>query len=253
MTDAGQSEIDRVRAAYEERDAAPASTTYYTWENPAYVRYVQALERAQLDALRTAGIRLSGAATLEVGCGSGYFLHRLGEYGAGPLTGLELMPNRARQASERYPALDVHVGNGAEMPFADASFDLVTQVTCLSSVLDPGVRSAIGAEMVRVARPGGAILSVDMCPSPAIVRLRALARALRRSPAPATAAGTPVEPLSLDELRRVFGLEPAAVRRTGLPEDVGPLVARHRPAGPLLDATRLLRTHLVAVFRVPAR
>lgn len=250
MNDPGQSEIDRVRAAYEERDAAPAANAYYSWENPAYVRYMQDLERRQLDALRQAGVRLAGARVLDVGCGSGYFLHRLGDYGAGPLSGVELMPNRARAAMERYPALDVHVGSATEMPFDDGVFDLVTQFTCLSSVLDPAVRSAIGAEMVRVTRPGGAILSVDMRPVPVLRRLRSLARRLRRSGPPA-AGGTPVEPLAAAELRRIIGLEPAASRLAGLPEDAGPLVARSRAAASILDATRLLRTHLIVVFRVP--
>ena len=250
MTDAGQSEIDRVRAAYEERDAAPAANAYYSWENPAYVRYMQHLERRQLDALREAGVRLAGARVLDIGCGSGYFLHRLGEYGAGPLSGIELMANRAEQAMARYPALDVRVGSATEIPFDDDTFDLVTQFTCLSSVLDAGVRSAIGAEMVRVTRPGGAILSVDMRPVPVLRRLRAIARRLRGTPAQ-VAAGTPVEPLPEAELCRIVGLQPAASRLAGLPEDVGPLVARSTAAASILDATRLLRTHLVVVFRVP--
>ena len=56
--------------------------------------------------------------------------------------------------------------NAAELPFPDGEFDLVTHFTCLSSVLDPGLRAAIAAEMWRVVRPGGVVLSFDMRPAP---------------------------------------------------------------------------------------
>src|SRR4029077_14707852 len=45
-----------------------------------------------------------------------------------------------------------------KLPFADASFDLVTCQTVLIHMPDPG---AVVAEMVRVARPGGLILAAE--------------------------------------------------------------------------------------------
>ena len=46
-------------------------------------------------------------------------------------------------------------------PFADGAFDLVTQFTCLSSILEPDVRSTVADEMRRVTRASGAC-SYDM-------------------------------------------------------------------------------------------
>ena len=45
-----------------------------------------------------------------------------------------------------------------KLPFADASFDLVTCQTLLIHVADPG---AVINEMIRVARPGGLILAAE--------------------------------------------------------------------------------------------
>ena len=114
---------------------------------------MQRLERELLDALRVAGVDLPSSRVLDLGCGSGYFLHRLVEYGAHEASGIDLMQDRIDQGRRRYPTLDLHARSATELPFDDSSFDLVTQFTCLSSVLDAGVRSAIGAE---VWRPPGA-------------------------------------------------------------------------------------------------
>ncbi len=166
-------ELDRIRTEYRARDAAADSP--YRWDNPGYVSYMQGLERSLLRAFDDAGVSLAGARVLDVGCGSGYFLHRLREYGAGEAHGIDLMEDRIAEGRKRYPALQLQVGSATELPFADGEFDLVTQFTCLSSILDDDVRLAAAREMQRVA--GGWVLSFDM-------------RGLRR-PGARQAAGTP--------------------------------------------------------------
>src|SRR5438874_13325412 len=121
---------------------------------------MQALERALLRALADAGVGLEGARVLDVGCGSGYFLHRFREYGAGECHGIDLVEERIAAGRDRYPTLDLRVGSATDLPFADGEFDLVTQFTCLSSILDADVRLAAAREMRRVA--GGWVLSFDM-------------------------------------------------------------------------------------------
>ena len=49
-----------------------------------------------------------------------------------------------------------------ELPWPDASFDLVSQFTVFSSILDPAVKQQVAAEMRRVVRPGGKILWYDL-------------------------------------------------------------------------------------------
>src|SRR5262245_55288137 len=123
------SELERIRSEYRARDAA--AETPYRWENPGYVAYLQALERALLRAFADAGVELAGARVLDVGCGSGYFLHRLREYGAGECHGIDLMEERIAEGRESYPGLELAVGSATELPYGNGEFDLVTQFTCL--------------------------------------------------------------------------------------------------------------------------
>jgi ubiquinone/menaquinone biosynthesis C-methylase UbiE len=60
-----------------------------------------------LRALRRSDVPLVGGRVLEVGCGSGYFLHRLVEYGAAQAAGIDLMADRLNQARARYPNLEL--------------------------------------------------------------------------------------------------------------------------------------------------
>ena len=135
---------------------------------------------------------LAGARVLDVGCGSGYFLHRLREYGAGECHGIDLMEDRIGRAASGIRRCSLHVGSASELPFADGSFDVVSQFTCLSSILDADVRLGVAHEMRRVAA-GGWIVSCDMR------GMRGLH--VRRPPA----TGTPTVGLDEAELRRLFG------------------------------------------------
>ncbi len=100
---------------------------------------------------------------LDVGCGTGVLAQRLAEAGY-EMTGLDpsegmLEVMRARTEQVR----PVH-GSGTAMPFADGSFDLALTVAVLHHVAAPDdVRQTI-AEMVRVVRPGGAVLIWDHNP-----------------------------------------------------------------------------------------
>jgi SAM-dependent methyltransferase len=229
-----ETELERIRAAYEARDAAASSP--YRWDNPGYVAYMQLVERALLRAFRDAGIRLEGARVLDVGAGSGYFLHRLKEYGAGEAHGIDLMEERIAQGRTRYPTLELRVGSATELPYSDGEFDLVTQFTCLSSILDDDVRLAVAQEMSRVAR--GWILSFDM-------------RGLRRPHVRRRDDdSTPTVGLDKHELRRLFG-QATLLRRVALPFDLVQLTARHELLRAALATVRPLRSHLLGLWRRP--
>ena len=184
MSDA---ELDRIRTEYRARDAATDSP--YRWDNPGYVSYMQGVERSLLRAFADAGVPLAGARVLDVGCGSGYFLHRLREYGAGEAHGIDLMEDRVAEGASATRHSSLHVGSATELPFEDGEFDLVTQFTCLSSILDDDVRLAAAREMRASPR-----------------RLGALLRHARASPAGRGRAGRDANrPVDEDELRRLFG------------------------------------------------
>jgi SAM-dependent methyltransferase len=233
-------EVGRIEAEYRRRDAVAAGTGY---GDPAYHAYMQELEWALLDALRAADVELAGARVLDVGTGSGHLLHRLVEFGAGSGVGFDLMPDRIAAARELYPTLDLVQGNAAELPFGDGEFDLVTQFTCLSSILDPEVRARVAREMWRVTRPGGAVLSYDLRPAPAPIRL--LGSAVRRlRPGP---VWTPVQPLGPAEVRALFPAPPAVERSVSLNVALPAPLRRRRPLALALAALPPLRSHLLAL------
>jgi SAM-dependent methyltransferase len=237
-------EVGRIEAEYRRRDAAAAGTGY---ADPAYHAYMQELEWALLDALRAAGVELAGARVLDVGTGSGHLLHRLVEFGAGSAVGFDLMPDRIAAARDLYPTLELVQGNAAELPFADGEFGLVTQFTCLSSILDPEVRTQVAREMWRVTRPGGAILSYDLRPAPAPIRR--LGSGLRRLRAGRGGAPlwTPVEPLGPAEVRALFPAPPAVERSVSLNVALPAALRRRRGLALALAALPPLRSHLLAV------
>ena len=241
-------ESDRIAAAYRERDAS--GPTIYTHANPAYQFHLQHLEWALMRALRRQGFGLAGARVLEVGAGTGTFLDRLVEFGAAEGVGVDLVEHRVELGRRLHPRLDLRVGDGAGLPFEDGAFDLVTQFTCLSSVLDAGVRSAIAAEMWRVLRPGGLIVSYDLRPTPAAVRLAG--RAYRRLTGSESGdAATPTTPLPAAELARLFPTAPADVRAVSLNFDLAFLAGRSRALAEALAQLPFLRTHLLALVRKP--
>jgi SAM-dependent methyltransferase len=229
-----ETELERIRAEYEARDAA--ATSPYRWDNPGYVAYMQIVERALLKAFKDAGVQLAGARVLDVGAGSGYFLHRLQEYGAGEAHGIDLMEERVAEGRKRYPKLDLRAGSATELPYADGEFDLVTQFTCLSSILDDDVRLAVAREMRRVAQ--GWVLSFDMrgmrVPS------------LRRRP---TEESTPTVGVDEDELRRLFG-EPTLLRRAALPFEIAERLGGWTLMTEAVASVPMLRSHLIGLWVV---
>lgn len=157
-------EAARISDVYAARKRELPASMYSVFE-PGTLYMVQRRERATLALLRAHGLTdLSAARILDVGCGAGGELLRLVQWGAAPdrLAGVDLLEDRIAQARDRLPAADLRVGDGRALPFPDGAFDLVTQFTVFSSVLDPAIRSAIAAEMLRVVRPGGRILWCDM-------------------------------------------------------------------------------------------
>jgi ubiquinone/menaquinone biosynthesis C-methylase UbiE len=245
MSQPGPSEVERIRAAYRERDAVVTGSS--AWLSLAYCLRMQELERTLLEGLSDAGLDPLGTRVLEVGCGTGYFLSRLLDYGAAEAAGIDLMEHRVALARDRDPRLELVAGDASKLPWDDGSFDVVTQFTCLSSVLDPDLRRAVAGEMWRVLRPGGAMVSYDMSGAPGAVRVFRWAAALRhRGEIPAS---TPTTSIPRAELERLFPAAPLAVRRVTLSTDIAGLTEGSLALSRLLGALPFLRTHLLATAR----
>jgi SAM-dependent methyltransferase len=103
--------------------------------------------RATLDGLELA----SPCRILDAGCGSGRTLDELADYG--DACGVDLSPAAVDAARMRGHA--AQVGSVTDLPFDDASFDLVTCLDVIEHTRDD--RRTLG-ELRRVTRPGGTLL-----------------------------------------------------------------------------------------------
>jgi ubiquinone/menaquinone biosynthesis C-methylase UbiE len=119
------------------------------------------LEPARLNA---------GEAVLDVGCGTGSLAiaakRRVGPTGS--VHGLDASPEMIARAQykARKAGLDVTFANGVaeSLPFPDARFDVVLNTVMLHH-LGAKARPIAMAEMRRVLRPGGRLLTVDFAGS----------------------------------------------------------------------------------------
>jgi ubiquinone/menaquinone biosynthesis C-methylase UbiE len=194
-------EIDRVYSEYS-RNARKQRA--WSADNPGNIAI-----RSELtdELLRLAAPELAGTgAILDAGCGTGWWLRALADAGvaAERLHGIEIQPQRAAATREAVPGTQIEVGDAERLPFPDESFDVVFQLTLLSSLGSHGeIRKALG-EGMRVLAPGGLLLVYEpRVPNP----LNRHTQLVRNSDL-AAAGVTPNEQISLTVI-------PALARRLG--------------------------------------
>jgi SAM-dependent methyltransferase len=143
---------------------------------------------------------------LDVGCGAGLAAKLAAQLGA-QVTGIDAAAAFIEIARERVPAGDFCVGEMEELPYADASFDVVTSFNSIQHAANPVTALS---EAKRVAKEGGRIAIViwgrqDDCEHAAVMTaVRALL-----PPGP-TGAGGPFElsePGRLEALLEQAGLQ----------------------------------------------
>lgn len=97
---------------------------------------------------------------LDVGCGTGTGLARYAEAGCTVLgvdVSAAILDKAAAWLGDR---AELHLIDGADLPFDDDRFDLVTTSMVLHEV-PADAREAFVVEMARVARPEGRVLFID--------------------------------------------------------------------------------------------
>lgn len=106
---------------------------------------------------------LKNCRILEVGCGKGKILAGLIQLGALPnrLYGVDLLPDRIKEAKQKLPASHLRVCNAEKLYFHKVSFDLILLFTVFSSVLDPKMGHNVATEVNRVLKPGGVVVWYD--------------------------------------------------------------------------------------------
>ncbi|MBL1418068.1 MAG: 23S rRNA (guanine(745)-N(1))-methyltransferase [Moritella sp.] len=95
---------------------------------------------------------------LDLGCGEGYYTHRLAQAVATlndanttpQIAGLDISKSAIRYAAKRYKTISFCVASAYNTPFADASQDLVTRIYAPSQ----------DAELARIIKVGGYLLTV---------------------------------------------------------------------------------------------
>ena len=139
---------------------------------------------------------------LDVGCGAGMAACIAHEAGA-RVYGLDASAELLAIARRRLPDADLHVGEMEALPFADASFDLVTGFNAFQYAAHP---TAALAEAKRVARPGATVV-VMTWGEPQGMPAAAVVSALRPL-LPAPPPGTP-GPFALSDegALRAFAME----------------------------------------------
>ena len=106
----------------------------------------------------------SGLRLLDVGCGTGRTLHQIARtHGKLRLHGADLSPAYIRHARKRLADVDevtLAVENAESLPWADATFDVVTSVY-LFHELPRRTRRDVVRELFRVVKPGGLVVFED--------------------------------------------------------------------------------------------
>jgi SAM-dependent methyltransferase len=219
-------------------------------------RAMRGLFEATLDALEP----LDGLSHLDAGCGAGLALQLSAARGA-DVTGLDASAGLLAFARTRLPSADLRIGEIEELPFADASFNVVTAFNSIQYAVDPA--QAV-AELARVCRPGGRV-AIGVWGDPARCETEGLFARLRSLAPPPP--GTPA-PLAVSDAGVVEGLlADAGLHVNGGAEvpvileftDIDQAWTRHSAAGPLQkvievageNAVRSVLTEVIETDRKP--
>jgi SAM-dependent methyltransferase len=225
-------EIDKIAERYERRKSI--TDDRYSRFNPEVILRTQERQRALVSLLRAHGItNMAGVDVLEIGCGTGSNLQELLVLGAAAerLVGNELLPERVEQARRRLPQeVRILPGDASQLPFGEASFDVVYQSTVFSSILDDALQYRIAEAMWRWVRPGGGILWYDFT---------------FNNPSNPDVRGVP-----LKRLKALFPKGRIDVRRVTLAPPISRRVVRLHPhMYSVFNALPFLRTHILCFIQ----
>jgi SAM-dependent methyltransferase len=134
-----------------------------TWESGDYGVFATYLEKGALEFFGRVHIP-PGTRLLDVGCGAGQLTLPAARKGI-QVTGLDLAANLVHQARTKAAAewlpVQVDEGDAEDLPYPDASFDVV--MSLIGAMFAPRPE-LVASEMCRVCRPGGTIIMGNWTP-----------------------------------------------------------------------------------------
>jgi len=123
-------------------------------------------------SIRAQGISDTDISICDVGCGNGYTLMTLSlQYPDITFRGFEFSPSMRALAESRFistPGVSISKGDVRSIDATDAVFDIVVCQRVLINLLDPVDQTSGLAELARVIRPGGHLLSIEAFQEPLI-------------------------------------------------------------------------------------
>jgi len=172
------------------------------------------LERGPLLALLRMLAPAPGDALLDVGTGTAELLALLAREPGRPAraVGLDASEEMLARAAPLPDGWRLERDDAAALPFADASFDVITAAYLLH-LLDPLSRRRVIAEIARVLRPGGRVGTLTIAP-PRTAIGRALSTPLVRAARRSQGRLAGMRPLDPSAALAAAGLELAASRRS---------------------------------------
>lgn len=153
----------RIASVYARRKLGAGPSRYTHFSRP-HLFMLQQLEREILGILSDNGSKIGDIKVLDVGCGNGYFLRQLVQWGAEPknLFGVDILEERINSAKLISPPdIGYACGNADSLGFDSGCFDVISVFTVFSSIMDVAVKKRIAAEVVRALKPEGYIIWYD--------------------------------------------------------------------------------------------
>lgn len=153
-------EKNRFDAIYEDRKRMAQK---YSLDNPGNRFNYQVLRRKIETTLESVFDDLPKVRLLDLGAGTMHWVNEFSHIGlsSNNCFGVDLLLWRLREGKRAGRDLSAVVCSADNLPFADRSFDLITQLTLMTSVLDRSDRERIVSEAFRVLKPGGFFLWYD--------------------------------------------------------------------------------------------
>jgi len=123
----------------------------------------QVIDNLQFRALRRAlaiAAISPGARFLDVGCGTGRWVRRYTALGFSAV-GVDATPGMLRIARSHRTSVPLTVGLAQSLPFSDSVFDCLSDITVIQHI-PYDLQSTALQEMVRVLRPGGRMILLEL-------------------------------------------------------------------------------------------